>query len=189
MYDTLVSKVTEGVMEEVITWQNRPLDSVYPPLFLGCIVVKIREDKRVINKSVYLALAINLEGRAARPGSLRTKARVLNECSDGTPESWRDKISSLPALMALSGFPEAIEATFPDTKVQLCAAYQIRNSLKYVSYKDRKTVAADLKSIYQSVSEEEARMRPEMGFTVSLYQQRLAIKLGKSDKPVYYQCD
>jgi|GEM_PF-1853337 len=67
MYDTLVSEVTECVMEEVITWQNWPLDSVYPPLFLGCIVVKVREDKRVINKSVYLALAINLEGRAARP--------------------------------------------------------------------------------------------------------------------------
>jgi len=67
--------------------------------------------------------------------------------------------------------------------------HQIRNSLKYVSYKDRKTVAANLKSIYQSVSEEEARMRPEMGFTVSLYQQKLAIKLGKPDKPIYYQCD
>ena len=69
MYDvdvssTLVSKVTEGVMEEVITWQNRPLDSVYPPLFLDCIVVKVRADKRVINKSVYLVLAINLEGTA-----------------------------------------------------------------------------------------------------------------------------
>lgn len=165
MYDvdvspTLVSKVTDGVMEEVITWQNRPLDSVYPVLFLDCIVVKVREDKRVINKSVYLALAINCEGMkellglwiAQNEGS-KFWMSVLTELQNrGVKDIF------IASVDGLSGFPEAIETVFPDTKVQLCVVHQIRNSLKYVSYKDRKNVAADLKNIYRSVTEEEARM-------------------------------
>ena len=165
MYDvdispTLVSKVTEGVMEDVITWQNRPLDSVYPVLFLDCIVVKVREDKRVISKSVYLALAINTEGMkellglwiAQNEGS-KFWMSVLTELQNrGVKDIF------IASVDGLTGFPEAIKAVFPDTKVQLCVVHQIRNSLKYVSWKDRKAVAADLKNIYRSVSEEEARL-------------------------------
>ena len=165
MYDvdvspTLISKVTDGVMEEVITWQNRPLDSVYPVLFLDCIVVKVREDKRVISKSVYLALAINSEGMkellglwiAQNEGS-KFWMSVLTELQNrGVKDIF------IASVDGLTGFPEAIKAVFPDTKVQLCVVHQIRNSLKYVSYKDRKAVAADLKNIYRSVTEEEARM-------------------------------
>ena len=164
MYDvdvspTLISKVTEGVMEEVIAWQNRPLESVYPVLFLDCIVVKVREDKRVTNKSVYLALAINSEGMkellglwiAQNEGS-KFWMSVLTEL-----ENRGVKDIFIASVDGLNGFPEAINTVFPDTKVQLCVVHQIRNSLKYVSYKDRKAVAADLKNIYYSVTEEEAR--------------------------------
>jgi len=165
MYDvdvspTLISKVTDGVMEEVITWQNRPLDTVYPVLFLDCIVVKVREDKRVISKSVYLALAINSEGMkellglwiAQNEGS-KFWMSVLTELQNrGVKDIF------IASVDGLTGFPEAIKAVFPDTKIQLCVVHQIRNSLKYVSWKDRKAVAADLKNIYRSVTEEEARM-------------------------------
>lgn len=165
MYDvevspTLISKVTDGVMEEVVSWQNRPLDSIYPVLFLDCIVVKVREDKRVINKSVFLALAINTEGKkellglwiAQNEGS-KFWMSVLTELQNrGVTDVF------IASVDGLSGFPEAIKTVFPETKIQLCVVHQIRNSLKYVSYKDRKTVAKDLKNIYRSVTEEEARM-------------------------------
>jgi putative transposase len=165
MYDvdvshTLISKVTDGVMEEVIVWQNRPLDSVYPVLFLDCIVVKVREDKRIINKSVFLALAINSEGKkellglwiAQNEGS-KFWMSVLTELQNrGVTDIF------IASVDGLSGFPDAIKTVFPETKVQLCIVHQIRNSLKYVSYKDRKAVASDLKNIYRSVTEEEARM-------------------------------
>ena len=167
MYDvevshTLISKVTEGVMEDVLAWQNRPLDPVYPVLYLDCIVVKVREDKRVINKSVFLALAINTEGKkellrlglwmAQNEGS-KFWMGVLTELQNrGVKDVF------IASVDGLSGFPDAIRAVYPDAKVQLCVVHQIRNSLKYVSYKDRKTVARDLKNIYRSVTEEEARM-------------------------------
>jgi transposase-like protein len=165
MYDvdvshTLISKVTDGVMEEVIAWQNRPLDFLYPVLFLDCIVVKVREDKRVISKSVFVALAINSEGKkeilglwiAQNEGS-KFWMSVLTELQNrGVKDIF------IASVDGLTGFPEAIKAVFPDTRIQLCVVHQIRNSLKYVSYKDRKAVAADLKKIYRSITEEEARM-------------------------------
>jgi len=164
MYDvdvspTLISKITDGVMDEVITWQNRPLDAVYPVLFLDCIVIKVRENKRVINKSVFLALAINSEGKKELLGLWLSE----NEGS----KFWMSVLTELQnrgvkdvfivCVDGLSGFPEAINAVYLQAKVQLCIVHQVRNSLKYVSYKDRKSLAADLKKIYSSISEEEAK--------------------------------
>ena len=164
MYDadisaTLVSKVTERVIDEIIEWQNRPLEPVYPILYLDCIVLKIRENKRVINKSLYLALGINMEGQKELLGlwlaetegakfwlSVLTelKSRGLNDiliaCVDG-----------------LKGFPDAIQAEYPQTKVQLCIVHMVRNSLRYVSWKDYRAVTADLKLIYRSATEREAQ--------------------------------
>lgn len=163
MYDAdvsadLVSKVTASVLEQVLAWQNRPLDALYPIVYLDCIVLKIRHNKRVINKSMYLALGINLEGHkellglwlAETEGAkfwltvlTELKARGLNDiliaCVDG-----------------LKGFPEAIQAEYPQTKIQLCIVHMVRNALKYVSWKDYKAVTADLKRIYQSATEAEA---------------------------------
>ena len=164
MYDvdvspTLISKVTDGVMDEVISWQNRPLDSVYPVLYLDCIVVKVRENKRVINKSIFLALAVNTEGMkellglwiAENEGSKFWMSVLTELQTRGVKDVF------IACVDGLTGFPDAINTVFPLTKVQLCIVHQVRNSLKYVSYKERKAIAADLKKIYTSVSEEEAR--------------------------------
>jgi len=154
----LISKVTEAVMDEVHEWQNRPLDTVYPVLYLDCIVVKIRQDKRVINKSAYLALAITLEGKKELLGLWFNEVEgskfwlsVLTELQQrGVKEIF------VASVDGLSGFPEAINTVFPDCQVQLCIVHLVRNSLNYVSYKDRKAVAADLKRVYTSISTDEA---------------------------------
>lgn len=165
MYDVdvshaLISKITEGVMEEVVAWQNRPLDSVYPVLYLDCIVVKVRENKRVINKSIFLALAINSEG-------IKELLGIWIADNEGA-KFWMNVLTELQnrgvkdifiaCVDGLTGFPDAINTVFPQTKIQLCIVHQVRNSVKYVSYKDRKAVAADLKKIYSSVSEQEAKL-------------------------------
>ncbi len=155
---TLISKVTDAVIDEVNAWQTRPLDEVYPVLYLDCIVIKCHQEKRVINKSVYLALAINREGRkellglwiAENEGS-KFWLSVLTELNQ---RGVQDIL--IACVDGLTGFPEAINAVFPKTKIQLCIVHLVRNSLRYVSYKDMKAVAADLKSIYQSINMEQA---------------------------------
>lgn len=155
---TLISKVTDAVIDEVTAWQTRPLDEVYPVLYLDCIVIKCHQEKRVINKSVYLALAINSEGHkellglwiAENEGS-KFWLSVLTELNQ---RGVKDIL--IACVDGLTGFPEAINAVFPKTKIQLCIVHLVRNSLRYVSYKDMKAVAADLKSIYQSISMEQA---------------------------------
>jgi len=155
---TLVSKVTDAVIDEVITWQNRPLDEIYPVVYLDCIVVKIHQDKRVIKKSIYLALGITTEGHKDLLGMWLSETEgakfwlsVLTELQN---RGVQDII--IAAVDGLSGFPEAINTVYPKTQVQLCIVHMVRNSLKYVSYKDRKSVASDLKRIYQSITVEEA---------------------------------
>ncbi len=155
---TLVSKVTEAVLERVLEWQSRPLDEVYPIVYLDCIVVKVRQDKRVINKSVYIALGINLEGQKELLGLWLAETEgakfwlsILTEL-----QTRGVKDIFIACVDGLSGFPEAINTAFPQTKIQLCIVHMVRNSLRFVSWKDRKAVAADLKKIYQSVTVEEA---------------------------------
>lgn len=154
----LVSKVTNAVMEQVIEWQNRPLDAVYPIIYLDCIVLKIRQDKRVINKAIYLALGVNLEGHKellglwiAETEGAKFWLQVLTELKNRGVEQLL-----IACVDGLSGFPDAINTAFPDARVQLCILHMVRNSLKYVSWKDYKAVTADLKRIYQSATEQEA---------------------------------
>lgn len=157
---TLISRVTESVIDRVIEWQNRPLDAVYPIVYLDCIVVKIRQNKRVINKSIYLALGVNLDGNKEVLGLWLAE-------TEGA-KFWLSVLTELQArgledifiacIDGLKGFPDAIETVFPQTQVQLCIVHMVRNSLRYVSWKERKAVAADLKSIYQSVTVEEAEL-------------------------------
>jgi putative transposase len=156
----LVSQVTNAVMEQVVEWQSRPLDAVYPIVYLDCIVLKIRQDKRVINKAIYLALGINVEGHKELLGLWMSE-------NEGA-KFWLSVLTDLQnrgvkhVLIAcvdgLKGSPEAINATFPDAKVQLCIVHMVRNSLKFVPWKDYREVTTDLKRIYQSVSEEEAAL-------------------------------
>ncbi len=151
---SLISKVTEAVIDEVIAWQGRPLDDIYPILYLDCIVIKCHQDKRVINKAIYLALGINCEGRKELLGLWISE----NEGS----KFWLSVLTELQnrgvkdifiaCVDGLTGFPEAINAVFPKTKIQLCIVHLVRNSLRYVPHKDMKAVAGDLKSIYRSIT-------------------------------------
>ena len=163
MYDAdispaLISKVTEAVLSDVLDWQHRPLDDIYPILYLDCIVVKVRQDKRIINKSVYLALAVNMEGKKELLGLWMSENKgskfwlsVLTELQNrGIKEIF------IACVDGLSGFPDAINTAFPKTKVQLCIVHMVRNSIKYVSYKDVKALTSDLKRIYQSSTASEA---------------------------------
>lgn len=154
----LISRVTEAVIDQVNLWQQRPLEAVYPILYLDCLVVKIRQDKRVINKAVYLALGVNMEGRkellgmwiAENEGS-KFWLSVLTELQN---RGLKDVL--IACVDGLKGFPEAIHAVYPQTRVQLCIVHMVRNSMKYVSWKNYKAVAKDLKAIYQSATEDEA---------------------------------
>ena len=160
MYDAdvspaLVSKVTDKVLEQVTAWQSRPLDALYAIVYLDCIVLKIRDNMRVINKSIYVALGVDMDGHKQLLGlwmgenegakfwlsvMAQLKARGLQDilfaCVDG-----------------LKGFPEAIAAEYPNAKVQLCIVHMVRNSLRFVSWKDYKAVSADLKCVYQATTE------------------------------------
>jgi len=168
---TLVSKVTEAVLDKVIEWQSRPLDALYPILYLDCIVVKIRQDKRVINKSVYLALGVTLEGKKELLGLWLSENEGAKSALSKVEGFWLSVLTELKnrgvkdvfiaCVDGLTGFPEAIAAAFPKTQVQLCIVHMVRNSLRFVSWKDRKQVAAGLKSIYQSVTETEAEQALE----------------------------
>ena len=164
MYDAdisagLVSKVTERVIEQVHEWQNRPLDPLYPIVYLDCIVLKIRENQRVINKSLYLALGINMDGHKELLGLWLAETEgakfwlsVLTELKNRGLED-----ILIACVDGLKGFPDAIAVEYPQTKVQLCIVHMVRNSLRYVSWKDYKAVTAELKQLYQSATEREAQ--------------------------------
>lgn len=154
----LVSKVTDAVIEQVVEWQARPLDAVYPIVYLDCIVVKIRQDKTVINKSIYLALGVTLEGHKELLGlwiSENEGAKFwLNVLTELQNRGVQDIL--IACVDGLKGFPDAINTAFPQTQIQLCIVHMVRNSMKYVTWKDYKKVTADLKRIYQSATEDEA---------------------------------
>ena len=165
MYDadvsaTLISKVTDAVIEQVVEWQSRPLDDVYPIVYLDCLVVKIRQDRRVINKSVYLALGVNMEGHKELLGmwlSENEGAKFwLNVLTELQNRGVKDIL--IACVDGLKGFPDAINTVYPEAQIQLCIVHMVRNSIKYVPWKDYKPVTADLKLIYQAVTEEEALM-------------------------------
>lgn len=164
MYDadvsaTLISKVTGRVLETVTEWKSRSLDALYPIVYLDCIVLKILQNNRVINKSMYLALGINMDGHKELLGMWLAETEgakfwlsVLTELKN---RGLQDIL--IACVDGLKGFPEAIAAEYPETKVQLCIVHMVRHSLKYVSWKDYKAVTAGLKAIYQSPTEAAAQ--------------------------------
>jgi len=154
----LISTVTDAVIEDARAWQGRALDPVYPIVFLDCLVVKSREDGRVRNKSVYLALGVNMDGHKellgmwiANTEGAKFWLRVVNELKNRGVED-----IFIACVDGLKGFPEAIEAVFPQTEVQLCIVHMLRNSVRYVSWKDRKELCADMKSFYAADTMEQA---------------------------------
>lgn len=158
---TLISNVTEEVMEEVKRWQSRPLDAVYPMVYLDALVVKIRDNGHVQNRAIYVAIGVNMEGIkevlglwAGQAEGAKFWLQVLTELKNrGVKEIY------IVSIDGLKGFPEAIETVFPEAEVQLCIVHQVRGSLSYVSWKHRKQVAADLKPIYRASTVEEAEQR------------------------------
>ena len=156
--ESLISRITDGVIEEVESWQSRPLEKIYPIVLFDCLMVKVKQDKRIINKSVYVALAIDLQGRKDILGlwiSENEGAKFwLSNFTEMKNRGLKDIL--IACTDNLTGISDAIAAVFPKTEHQLCIVHQIRNSLKYVSYKDRKDVVADLKPIYQAATEEQA---------------------------------
>ncbi|HID7484212.1 TPA: IS256 family transposase [Morganella morganii] len=160
MYDAdvspaLISKVTDAVTEQVTEWQNRPLDAVYPIVYMDCIVVKVRQDGSVINKAVFLALGVNTGGHKELLGMW------LAENNEGA-KFWLSVLTELKnrglqdiliaCVDGLTGFPDAINNVYPQTHIQQCIIHMVRNSLKYVVWKAYKAVTAGLKTIYQAAT-------------------------------------
>jgi len=150
-------------METVIEWQHRPLDPLYPIVYLDCIVLKIRQNQRVINKSLYLALGVNIEGHKELLGMWLAETEGakfwLSVLTELKSRGLKDILIS--CVDGLKGFPEAIESEYPECRIQLCIVHMVRNSLKLVPWKDYKTVTADLKLIYQATTETEASAQLE----------------------------
>lgn len=155
---TMVSKVTDKVLPMIAEWQSRPLDRVYPIVFLDAIHFKVRKDNRIVNKAAYSVLAININGQkdvlGIWIGEHESASFWLGVCNDLKNRGAEDIL--IACKDGLSGFSEAINAVFPRTRIQLCVIHQIRNSMKYVSYKEQKAVLADLKKVYQALTLEEA---------------------------------
>jgi putative transposase len=159
----LISNVTEAVQDEVQKWQNRPLEPVYPIVYLDALYVRMRDQGQVQNRAVYVAIGVNLEGHKEVLG-LWTSAhegakfwlQVLTEIRNrGVKDVF------IACVDGLKGFPEAIEAVFPQAQVQLCIVHLVRHSLNYVSWKQRREVAADLRPIYTAPTAEEAQRQLE----------------------------
>jgi putative transposase len=154
----LISRITDAVLEDAKAWQHRPLERLYPIVYLDALVVKIREGHTVRNFACYVAIAVNLDGQ-------RDVLGLWFQRTEGA-KFWMQVLTDLKhrgvddvlffCVDGLTGFPEAIEATFPHATVQTCIVHQVRNSLKFVSYKDRKQLAADLRAIYTAANADHA---------------------------------
>jgi putative transposase len=155
---SLISTVTDAVLEEVRAWQSRPLDAVYPILYLDALQVKVKSPGRVSNKAIYLAFGVNLSGLKEVLGMWASETEGAKFWMQIVTELKNRGIQDIfiACVDGLKGFPEAIEAIFPATQVQLCMVHLMRHSLSYVSHRDRKEVATDLKAVYQAATLAEA---------------------------------
>jgi putative transposase len=156
----LISEVTDSIQEEVKAWQDRPLEALYPIVYLDALMVKMRQDGRVDNRAVYTAVGINMEGQksvlglwvSGNEGAKYWMSVLQNLKTRGMKDAF------IICTDGLKGFPEAIEAIFPSTLVQTCIVHLIRASLNFVNWKERKAMAADLKPIYRAATAEMAEL-------------------------------
>ncbi|MGH7939140.1 MAG: IS256 family transposase [Chthoniobacterales bacterium] len=155
---TLISDVTDAVLDEVKAWQNRPLEAIYGVVYLDALYVKMRHEGRVENRAVYVAIGIDLEGRKEVLG-LWTSGNEGAKFWLGVLTEMKNrgvKDILIACVDGLKGFPQAIETVFPEARVQLCIVHMVRASLNYVNWKERKFVAADLKGVYRAATERQA---------------------------------
>lgn len=155
-----ISNITEAIMDKAKEWQNRPLEAIYPIVFMDATVLKIRVDRVVKNIAAYIMLGITLEGKKEILGiwigeneTSKYWLTLLNELKNRGVED-----ILIFAIDGLNGFNQAIQAVYPKSEIQRCIVHQIRSSLKFVSWKDRKAVAKDLKTIYTAKTEEDAQL-------------------------------
>ena len=153
----LISNVTDAILDDVKEWRSRPLESVYPIVYFDALVVKGRTEGRVVKKAVYVALGVSMEGKKEVLGlwiadteGAKFWLSVITELKNRGVED-----ILIACIDGLKGFPEAINSVFPQTNIQLCIVHMVRNSTKYVSYKERKELCADLKRVYSAVTEED----------------------------------
>jgi len=155
-----ISNITEKIMEKANDWQNRPLDKIYPIIFMDATVLKIRVDRVVKNIACYIMLGVTLEGKkeiiGIWIGENETSKYWLTVLNDIKKRGIEDVL--IFAIDGLNGFNEAIKAVYPHAEIQRCIVHQIRSSLKFVSWKDRKAIAKDLKSVYSAHNEENAQL-------------------------------
>ena len=156
-----ISRVTDAVLEDIAAWRTRPLAALYPIVYFDCLMVNVREDRSVSSRACYLAIGVTLEGDREVLGiwwqeteGAKFWLAVLNDLHQRGVED-----VLIACVDGLTGFPEAIEAVFPQAWVQTCIVHQIRTSMRYVSYKDRKKVAADLRPVYAAVNADAAEQR------------------------------
>jgi putative transposase len=160
---SLISNVTDAVVEEVKAWQSRPLEELYPIVYLDAMMVKMRDSGHVQNQAIYVVLGVDVEGQkevlglwVAQQEGAKFWLQVLTELKNrGVKDIF------MACVDGLKGFPEAIEAIYPHTEVQLCIVHLVRASLNYVPWKHRKLVAADLRRIYRAATAEEAQQNLE----------------------------
>ena len=155
---TLISNITDKIIPSIKEWQCRPLESIYPIVFMDAIHFKVKKDNSIVNKAAYAAIGVNIEGKKDVLGiwigaseSSKYWLLVLNELKN---RGVKDIL--IACIDGLNGFKEAIKAVYPNTEVQRCIIHQIRNSSRYLSYKDIKEFNADLKLVYTTVNEDAA---------------------------------
>ncbi|MDH5428505.1 MAG: IS256 family transposase [Nitrospirota bacterium] len=159
---TLISTITDAVLEDVRTWQSRPLDAVYPILYFDCLFVKSRQEGVVKNKAAYVALGVNLQGEKELLGLWISETEGAKFWLSVFTELHQRGVEDcfVACVDGLAGLPEALETVFPQTQVQLCIVHKVRQALRYVVWKERRTVARDLRAIYGAgtLSEAEAAL-------------------------------
>lgn len=154
-----ISNVTDSIIDELRAWQNRPLDEVYPIIYMDAIRIKSNDEGRIVNKAVHMAIGVNMDGIKEVLGFWIDKNEGAKFWLKVVTELKNRGVNDIfiACVDGLKGFPEAINSIFPDTKVQLCIVHMVRHSLKYVVHKEKKEVATDLKSIYSAINEKHAK--------------------------------
>lgn len=154
----MISKITDKVIETAIAWQNRPLEAVYPIVYMDAVHFKVKEEHKIVSKAAYICMALDMNGYkdilGIWIGEQEGAKFWLSVCNDLKNRGVKDIL--LACMDGLKGLPDAIKAVFPNVSIQNCIIHQIRNSIKYIASKDSKTFMKDLKGVYQAVNEEEA---------------------------------
>jgi len=153
---SMVSRITDKVMDSAIEWQNRTLDKIYPIVYLDAMYFKVRSNGKIVNKAVYICLGYNMQGYKEILGSWVDEAEGakfwLKICTDLKNRGVKEIL--IACMDGLKGLPEAIKTVFPSVNIQTCIVHQIRNSIKYIASKDKKEFIKDLKCVYKAFTEE-----------------------------------